>query len=75
VDAILEESTMPMDAGRRVRGYRPSRYGPQEQASEEAEVVRLSNLEVYAKRASAGLPIFEDPPPGRSRNRRYLSAG
>jgi len=66
---------MPMDGSRRVRGCRPSRYGLQEQASEEAEVVRLSNLDVYAKRASAGLPIFEEPPPSRSRHRRYFSAG
>jgi len=27
---------------------------------EEAELVRLANIEVYAKRASAGLPIFDE---------------
>lgn len=51
---------MPMEGGRPVRGYRPSRFGLFDEECEEAEVIRLSNLEVYARRASAGLPIFED---------------
>ena len=46
--------------GRPVRGYRPSRYGLVEEESEEAELVRLARIELYAKRARAGLPIFED---------------
>jgi len=46
--------------GRPVRGCRPSRRGLDEEPCEEAELVRLANIEVYARRASAGLPIFED---------------
>ena len=52
---------MPMEGGRPIRGDRPSRYGLPDEDCEEAEIIRLSNLEVYASRASAGLPIFEDP--------------
>lgn len=55
---------MPTEGGRPIRGYRPSAFGLPEEESDEAEVVRLANLEVYAKRASAGLPIFEEPRPG-----------
>ncbi len=52
---------MPREGGQPVRGYRPSFFGIPEEECEEAEIVRLSNLEVYAERASAGLPIFEEP--------------
>jgi hypothetical protein len=63
---------MPTDGVRRVRASRPSRYGPPEPESDEAEVVRLSNLEVYTQRASAGLPIFEEAQPLRATGRRTL---
>ncbi len=66
---------MPTEGGRPIRGYRPSRFGLADQESEEAEVVRLSNLEVYARRASAGLPIFEDPESTRPRAKRRVAAG
>ena len=46
--------------GRPVRGCRPSYRGSNDEPCEEAELVRLANIEQYAKRASAGLPIFED---------------
>ena len=46
--------------GRPIRGCRPSRRGLAEEDSDEAELVRLANIELYAKRASAGLPIFDD---------------
>ncbi len=52
---------MPAE-GRSVRGFRPSQFGLLDEEREEAEVVRLANLEVYSKRASAGLPIFEEVP-------------
>ena len=61
---------MPTEAFQCVRAGRPSRYGGIDPVSEEAETVRLSNLEVYAERAAQGLPIFDDPTPaapGRSR--------
>ena len=51
---------MPMEGGRPIRGYRPSRFGLPEEECEEAETVRLSNVDTYARRVSAGLPIFED---------------
>jgi hypothetical protein len=51
---------MSADGGRPVRGFRPSHYGLEEEPCEEAELVRLANIETYTKRASAGLPIFED---------------
>jgi hypothetical protein len=51
---------MSVEGGRSVRGCRPSRYGLVEEPCEEAELIRLANIEQYAKRASAGLPIFEE---------------
>jgi len=45
-----------------LRGYRPSRYAvPDEEEQERgAQMVRLSNVEFYAKRARKGLPLFRD---------------
>ena len=43
-----------------IRGCRPGRYGLREEGGEEAQSVRLANVEIYAKRAKAGLPIFKD---------------
>jgi hypothetical protein len=58
---------MSQEGGRPVRAYRPSQYGLFEEPCEEAELIRLANIEEYAKRASAGLPIFEETPePGAS---------
>jgi len=31
-----------------------------EQDNEDAELIRLANLELYAKRARAGQPVFEE---------------
>jgi hypothetical protein len=61
---------MPTEAFQHVRAGRPSRYGGKDLVSEEAETVRLANLEVYAERAAQGLPIFDEPEPrylGRER--------
>ena len=52
---------MSRDGGRPIRGGRPGRYGATEDDCDEAEVVRLANVELYARRVSAGLPIFEEP--------------
>ena len=46
------------DGGRPVRAYRPSLYGMPDQDNEDAEIIRLANLELYAKRARAGQPVF-----------------
>ena len=51
---------MSSEGGRPVRGFRPSRLAAAEEPCEEAELVRLANIEVYTKRASAGLPIFDE---------------
>jgi len=52
---------MSLDGGRPIRGFRPGTYGTSDQECDEAEVVRLANVEVYARRVSAGLPLFEEP--------------
>ncbi len=52
---------MLRDGGWPIRGGRPGRYGSPEDECDEAEVVRLANVELYARRVSAGLPIFEEP--------------
>ena len=51
---------MSVDGGQSIRGCRPGRYGTPEEECDEAEVVRLANVEVYARRVRAGLPLFED---------------
>ncbi len=43
-----------------IRGCRPGRYGLPEEDSEEAHIIRMANVEIYAKRAKAKLPIFRD---------------
>jgi hypothetical protein len=53
---------MLLQPGRPVRGYRPGRYGLDE-AEAEDQLVRLANLELYSRRAQAGLPIFEEDQP------------
>ena len=52
---------MSTDGERSIRGRRPGRYGMPEDESDEAEVVRLANVEAYARRVRAGLPLFEEP--------------
>ena len=51
---------MSVDGGQRIRGYRPSQYGADDAEAEEAEKIRSVNVEVYAQRVHAGLPLFED---------------
>lgn len=43
-----------------IRGFRPGRCGLPEEDSEEDQMLRMANVEIYAERASAGLPIFMD---------------
>ena len=59
---------MPAE-GRPMKAYRPSRYGSPDNANEEAEVIRLANLDLYTHRASQGLPIFDEQPQVRNRQR------
>ncbi len=43
-----------------IRGCRPGRCGLPEEDSEEDQIIRMANVEIYAKRARARLPIFRD---------------
>ena len=42
-----------------MRAFRPSHFAPAEEYEEEHQHVKDSNVEVYAKRAAAGVPLFE----------------
>jgi hypothetical protein len=42
-----------------MRAFRPSEYGRHDEADEENDRVRLDNVQRYAQRAQAGLPLFE----------------
>ena len=57
--------------GKPVRGYRPGRCGMSEEEDDRAQIVRLANVEIYAKRARAGLPIFR----GAEKSHPALSVG
>ncbi len=57
---------MPPEA-RAMKAYRPSLFGGSDSANEEAEILRLANLELYRRRASQGLPIFDEQPETRRR--------
>ena len=45
-----------------MRAFRPSSYAPVDECEEELEPLRLENVLRYAKRAEAGLPLFESLP-------------
>ncbi len=52
-------------SGRKVwslRGYRPSQFSvpDEEEQQAHAEIVRLANVKLYAKRARKGLPLFRE---------------
>jgi len=42
-----------------MRAFRPSHYAEPEMHDDEAAMARQANLEMYAMRAEAGLPLFE----------------
>ena len=42
-----------------MRAFRPSRFTLPDECDEDAERARLENVEVYAARAKAGLPLFD----------------
>ena len=57
-----------------MRAFRPSRFGSleEEESVDPAEqIVRLAKMEVYAKRAEAHLPLFQESiePPLQTRAR------
>ena len=49
-----------LDAVVGLRAYRPGRMAGAGGGEEEGEAIRLANLELYIRRARAGLPIFEE---------------
>ena len=46
-----------------MRAFRPSRFAPVEECEEDYQSDKAANLQVYAKRAEMGVPLF-DPLPG-----------
>ena len=44
-----------------MREFRPSRYAPVEEYEEDDQRAKDANLQVYAERAAAGVPLFEPP--------------
>ena len=45
-----------------MRAFRPSRFAPVEENEEDRHPVKEANMEVYARRAEAGMPLFDGPP-------------
>jgi hypothetical protein len=44
-----------------MRAFRPSRFAPVDEYEEEHQLAKDANVEVYAKRAAAGMPLFDRP--------------
>ena len=51
-----------MNGGRCMRAFRPSYYSAAEEHDEAVIQAKLLNLEAYAARVAAGLPLFETAP-------------
>ena len=45
-----------------MRAYRPSRFARDDEYREDVEREKQRNVEIYAERARAGLPLFVDFP-------------
>jgi len=45
-----------------MRAYRPSRFARDDEYHEDVEREKQKNVEIYAERAKAGLPLFVDLP-------------
>ena len=44
-----------------MRAFRPSRFAPAEEYEEEDQRAKDAKVELYAKRAQAGMPLFDRP--------------
>lgn len=44
-----------------MRAFRPSRFAPMEEFEGDDQRAKDANLQVYAERAAAGVPLFETP--------------
>ena len=42
-----------------MKAFRPSRFAPPDEHKEDEERDRAENVQRYAKRAAAGMPLFE----------------
>jgi len=53
-----------IDGGRCLRAFRPSRFSALEEGEydETTELAKAINVELYAQRVQAGLPLFESGP-------------
>jgi hypothetical protein len=45
-----------------MRAFRPSYFAREEDFSDEADQTKQDNVQIYAKRAQAGLPLFGSIP-------------
>jgi hypothetical protein len=59
------EARDPFKGGRDVRGFRPSRFGSDEE-DEDVQRAKQTKMRIYAERAKAKLPLFTDPLTGKS---------
>jgi len=48
-----------INGGRCVRAFRPSRFSANDECDQEAGKAKAMNLELYAARVEAGLPLFD----------------
>jgi len=58
---VLSEGPGMLNGGQRMRAFRPSRFTPNDSFDEELEQAKEANLQRYAARAEAGLPLFDVP--------------
>lgn len=47
-----------------MRAFRPSRFAPVEEYEEDYQSDKAANVQIYAKRAEMGVPLFEPLPGG-----------
>jgi len=45
-----------------MRAFRPSHFAPADECEEDQQRAKDENLELYTKRAEAGMPLFEAIP-------------
>jgi hypothetical protein len=50
------------NSGRYIRAFRPSRFARLDDFDDESERIKEANLQMYAERAQAGVPLFDSAP-------------
>jgi len=48
-----------VNGGRNLRAFRPSHFSPSDECDEVTERAKAQNMQLYAARVEAGLPLFE----------------